>query len=119
MCVSLVHINCRIVSLHGGAWQREGKRARDEGGSHGPTCPPHRRPSAFPIILFPHTADSCGIEPYAAAPEPCIRDARSTISISLMMNLQAWIDDLRHRTIGMIDFKQSGVNIPVVSAESN
>lgn len=98
----------------------------------GPTAPRvllTADPAHFPSFCFripqiraythTHTHPSSSIEPYAAAPEPCIRDARSTISISLMMNLQAWIDDLRHRTIGMIDFKQSGVNIPVVSAESN
>lgn len=60
MCVSLVHINCRIVSLHGGAWQREGKRARDEGGPHVSSSPQtqlisHHFVSAYRRFVRTHT----------------------------------------------------------------
>lgn len=123
---------CRIVSVHGacmatGGWIVHG----DEGGSHGPTCPPHRRPSAFPIVLFPHTADSC-VRTHTHTHSPLHLQSytqprrshvsamrRSTISICFMINLQAWTDALRYGLTGMIHFNHSDVNIPTAPAGSN
>lgn len=116
------------TELHGNGWWGVGG---GEGGSHGPTCPPHRRPSAFlsasPSFCFripqvrihthTHTHAPSSIEPYAPAPETRIRDARSPISISLMISLQARTDHLRCRPIGAILFNRSDVNVASVSAE--
>lgn len=100
-----------------------------EGGSHGPTCPPHRRPSAFlsaspsfcfripQVRIHTHTRAPSSIERYAPAPETRIRDARSPISISLMISLQARIDHLCRGPIGAIHFNRSDVNVASVSAE--
>lgn len=64
------------------AWQREGEPAQDEGGYHGPTCPPHRRPNAFlfalpslsfripQIRIYARTHTPSSIQPYAPA-QPC------------------------------------------------
>lgn len=69
---------CRILFLHRAAWQREEEATRDEGGYHGPTCPPHCRPKAFlfafPSLRFriPQIRIYAHIQPHPYAPaQPC------------------------------------------------
>lgn len=112
------------TELHGnagGVGVREGRVPRP----HVSSSPQTQRISlSIPIILFPHTAGShththapSSIEPYAPAPETRIHDARSPISISLMISLQARIDHLCCRPRGAIRFNRSDVNVASVSAE--